>query len=104
MVVRQETVRKQKSKNQDCLSNSDSNNIAVMDPQNTPLKLQASFLSKVNTTLQIGLIAMGIAGELPSVDIPPELMTSLIWVTAGTTIGSSIGYLDLSALKKSGNK
>jgi len=68
------------------------------------LKVQASFTSKVNTTLQIGLIALGIAGEVPSIEIPPLLMTSLIWITAGTTIGSSLGYLDGSAMKNTGKK
>ena len=100
-LVRMETVRK---RDDDVSTANNNNNIAVMDPTSTPLKVQASFLSKVNTTLQIGLIALCIAGELPSVDIPPEFMTSLIWITAGTTIGSSLGYLDGSALKKSGNK
>ncbi|KAL7542596.1 hypothetical protein ACHAXR_012236 [Thalassiosira sp. AJA248-18] len=92
-LVRQETARKRSKES-----------IAVMDPQNTPLKVQASFMSKVNTSLQIGLIALGIAGEVPCIDIPPDLMTTLIWITAGTTIGSSLGYVDGSALKKSGNK
>lgn len=101
-LVRQETRRKQDSSNQD--GGGGSHSIAVMDPQNTPLKVQASFMSKVNTTLQIGLIALAIAGDVPAIDIPPELMTSLIWMTAGTTIGSSLGYLDGSAMKKSGNK
>ncbi|KAL3771145.1 hypothetical protein ACHAW5_009929 [Stephanodiscus triporus] len=101
-LVRRETVRKQNSRDQ---HGHDSDSIiAVMDPQNTPLKVQASFTSKVNTTFQIGLIALGIAGEVPSIDIPPELMMSLIWVTAGTTIISSVGYLDGSAFKKSGNR
>lgn len=99
-LVKRETVRKRESKDSDTTSNQ----IAVMDPVNTPLKVQASFLSKVNTTLQIGLIALCIAGEVPAVDIPHELMTPMIWITAGTTIGSSLGYLDGSALKKSGNK
>lgn len=103
-LVRQETVRKRSNQNQDDINNIDSNNIVVMDPLNTPLEVQASFMSKVNTTLQIGLIALGIAGEVPSIIVPPELMTSLIWITAGTTIGSSLGYLDGSALKKTGNK
>ena len=95
-VVRKETSKKH--------NDDDSENIAVMDPQRTPLKVQASFMSKVNTTLQIGLIALGIAGELPFVDIPPEYMTGLCCLTAGTTIGSSLGYLDGSAMLKSGNK
>ena len=75
-----------------------------MDPQNTPLKVQAILMSKVNTTLQIDLIAPAIAGDVPAMDISPELMTSLIWMTAGTTNGSSLGYLDGSTMKKSGNK
>jgi cardiolipin synthase len=98
-LVRRETVRKQNSGDQN-----GHHHVAIMDPQITPLKVQASFTSKVNTTLQIGLIAMGIAGEVPSMNIPPELMSSLIWITAGTTIISSIGYLDGSALKNSGNR
>ena len=97
-LVRKETIRIQNCKNHEHDSN-DSNAVAVMDPQNTPLKVQASFTSKVNTTLQIGLIALGIAGEVPSIEIPPMLMTSLIWITAGTTFGSSLGYLDGSAMK-----
>ena len=97
-LVRKETIRIQNSKNLEHDSN-DRNAVAVMDPQNTPLKVQASFMSKVNTTLQIGLIALGIAGEVPSIEIPPMLMTALIWITAGTTIGSSLGYLDGSAMK-----
>ena len=101
-LVKRETVRKQNSRDED--GQASDSNIAVMDPKNTPLKVQASFSSKVNTTFQIGLIALGIAGEVPSIDIPPELMTSLIWVTAGTTIISSVGYLDGTALKRSGNR
>jgi cardiolipin synthase len=96
-MVRKETLRNNQN-------NSDNSNIAIMDPLNTPLKVHASFMSKVNTTLQIGLIALGIAGDVPSIHIPPELMTSLIWVTAGTTIVSTLGYLDGSALRNSGNR
>lgn len=105
-LVKQETLRKQhrKTNNQHDSNAVDSDSIAVMDPQNTPLKVKASTLSKINTTLQIGLIALGIAGEVPAINVPPELMTSLVWITAGTTIGSSLGYLGGSALKKSGNK
>ena len=101
-LVRKETVRKRDS-DTTSESNDDHQQFAVMDPTNTPLKVQASMLSKINTTLQIGLIALGIASEMPFIDISPDLMTTLIWTTAGTTIGSSLGYLDGSALKKSGN-
>jgi cardiolipin synthase len=100
-LVRRETVRGRNGGDQ---SAGPHDHVAIMDPRNTPLKVQASFTSKVNTTLQIGLIALGIAGEVPSINIPPEFMTYLIWITAGTTIISSIGYLDGSALKNSGNR
>lgn len=106
-LVQQETIRKRsidEDESGNCTDDADRGSIAVMDPASTPLQVQASFLSKVNTTLQIGLIALGIAGGVPWITVPPELMTSLIWVTAGTTIGSSVGYLDGSALKGSGNK
>lgn len=96
-LVKQETLKKSGSGNTN-------NNVAVMDPQNTPLKIEASLLSKINTCLQIGLIALGIAGEVPAVTIDADLMTYLCWVTAGTTVGSTIGYLGGSALRKSGNK
>lgn len=78
--------------------------IAVMDPRQTPLKVEASTLSKVNTTLQIGLIALGISGDLIFVGgLHEGVMPVLCWMTAGTTILSSVGYLDFSAMKKSGN-
>lgn len=102
-LVRSETIRKQSGKRLD-ENGSHNNNVAIMDPETTPLKVQASFTSKVNTSLQIALIALGIAGEVPSIDIPPMWMTSLIWITAGTTILSSLGYLDGSAMKNTGNK
>ena len=51
--------------------------VAVMDPTKTPLKVEANFLSKVNTALQIGLIALGIAGEVPSVNISQEFISGL---------------------------
>lgn len=95
-LVKQETLKK--------LGSGNTTNYAVMDPQNTPLKVQASLLSKINTSLQIGLIALGIAGEVPAVEIDADLMSFLCWVTAGTTIGSTIGYFGGSAFRKSGNK
>ena len=94
-MVKQETLKK--------IGSGSTNNVAVMDPRNTPLKVEASMLSKINTTLQIGLIALGIAGEVPTVNIDADLMTSLCWLTAGTTVGSTIGYFGGSAFKKSGN-
>jgi len=65
-LVKQETLKKAGSGN--------TKNVAVMDPQNTPLKIEASLLSKINTCLQIGLIALGIAGEVPAVTIDPDLI------------------------------
>jgi len=95
-LVKQETLKK--------IGSGSTNDVAVMDPHNTPLKVEASLLSKINTTLQIGLIALGIAGEVPSVNIDAHFMTYLCWVTAGTTVGSTIGYFGGSAFRKSGNK
>ncbi|KAL3786736.1 hypothetical protein HJC23_005299 [Cyclotella cryptica] len=103
-MVRAETLKRNRNNISNSGTNDAEKSIAIMDPTNTPLKVQANFLSKVNTSLQILLIALGIAGEVPAVNIPPELLTSLCWVTAGTTIGSSAMYLDGSALLKSGNR
>jgi len=102
-LVQKETVRMRDSDTTSESNNNHQQQFAVMDPTNTPLKVRASMLSKINTTLQIGLIALGIASEVPFINISPDLMTTLIWTTAGTTISSSLGYLDGSALKKSGN-
>ena len=100
--VKQETLKRMSN------GGNANNNVAVMDPQNTPLKVQASLISKLNTTLQIGLIALGIAGEVPAVGELPgyaDLMTALCWITVGTTITSTVGYLTPagSAFRKSGN-
>lgn len=100
--VKQETLKRMST------GGNANNNVAVMDPQNTPLKVQASLISKLNTTLQIGLIALGIAGEVPAVGELPgyaDLMTALSWITVGTTITSTVGYLTPagSAFRKSGN-
>jgi len=100
--VKQETLKRMST------GGNANNNVAVMDPQNTPLKVQASLISKLNTTLQIGLIALGIAGEVPAVGELPgyaDLMTALCWITVGTTITSTVGYLTPagSAFRKSGN-
>ena len=76
-MVRAETLKRSKNKTGDESASRDAEPIAIMDPTSTPLKVEANFLSKVNTTLQIGLIALGIAGEVPSINIPSELMTSL---------------------------
>lgn len=69
-MVRAETLERTKN-------SKDDEPVAVMDPTKTPLKVEANFLSKVNTTLQIGLIALGITGQIPAIDVPPEFMTGL---------------------------
>lgn len=77
-MVRSETLKRRKNMNSNVRSNDGADDsIAIMDPTRTPLKVQANFLSKVNTSLQIGLIALGIAGEVPSINIPSELVTTL---------------------------
>ena len=71
-MVRTATLEKRRSGN-----DRNEESIAIMDPTATPLKVEANFLSKVNTALQIGLIALGIAGEVPFIKFPSELMTGL---------------------------
>ena len=94
-LVKQETLKR--------IDSDGTESVAVMDPKNTPIKVEASLLSKINTALQIGLIALGIAGEVPGVNIDTDFMASLCWMTCGTTVGSTIGYLGGTAFRKSGS-
>jgi len=74
---------------------------AVTDPSRTPLKVEPTMISKVNTVLQFVTLGTGIMQ--PLVGIPPNAILGLCWITAGTTISSALSYYDGASLTKSGN-
>lgn len=75
----------------------------VMNPAKTPLKVQPTMISKVNTVMQFMTIAGGMAHALyaiPSLDV----VLGLCWASAGTTMASLLSYADGEAMIASGNK
>lgn len=73
----------------------------VMDPWTTPLKVNPTATSKVNTALQFGTLSLAIL-----VPMHPELETALAtlcWGTGLTTVASGFSYLGYSAFSDSGN-
>jgi len=90
----------------------------VIDPGRTPLRIQPTALSKLNTVLQFGTIgvalALGLELEPGTIAIGIEteyfslpldrIVEGMCWMTAFTTVGSGISYLDGASMKASGNK
>lgn len=74
----------------------------VADPLTTPLKINPTQTSKVNTALQFATLALGIVTPLyPSLFTDP--LWALCWVTGGTTVASACSYVGYSAFSESGN-
>ena len=74
---------------------------SVINPETTPLKVQPSTISKVNTVLQFVTISGGMAQPLVGLD--PNIVLGLCWITGGTTILSGLGYLGGKSMIASGN-
>lgn len=75
---------------------------ALIDPSRTPLKIEPTFISQINTLLQFGTIWVGLG--VASVDIPyDDLVHGLSWISCVTTFASCMSYLDGKSMKKSGN-
>jgi cardiolipin synthase len=73
----------------------------VMDPLTTPLKVNPTVMSKVNTGLQFATLSLGILLPIhPGVE---SGLVSLCWLTGLTTIASGFSYLGYSAFTESGN-
>ena len=79
----------------------------VLDPSTTPLQINPTNISKMNTALQFATLSMGICILDPitrssllsathniSVD---HLFSGLCWLTGGTTVMSGISYFQYSA-------
>ena len=71
---------------------------AVADPSKTPLKVNPSFISKVNTVFQFGTISLGLGlAAFPDYTMmiysDIDIMTAICGVTCGTTIWSGVGFL-----------
>jgi len=74
---------------------------SVINPSTTPLKVQPSTISKVNTVLQFLTISGGIAQ--PLVGLHPNIVLGLCWITGGTTVLSGLGYIGGKSMISSGN-
>lgn len=74
---------------------------SVINPETTPLKVQPSTISKVNTVLQFCTISGGMAQPLVGLD--PNIVLGLCWITGGTTILSGLGYIGGKSMIASGN-
>jgi len=74
----------------------------VMNPSTTPLKVQPSMISKVNTVLQFLTISSGMAQ--PLLELEPSIVLGLCWITGGTTILSGLGYVGGESMIASGNE
>jgi cardiolipin synthase len=73
----------------------------VMDPLTTPLKVNPTVTSKVNTGLQFATLSLGIL--LPTYPGVENGLMGLCWLTGLTTIASGFSYLGYSAFTESGN-
>lgn len=74
---------------------------SVINPETTPLKVQPSTISKVNTILQFLTISGGMAQPLIGLD--PNIVLGLCWITGGTTVLSGLGYIGGKSMIASGN-
>lgn len=73
----------------------------VMDPLTTPLKINPTNTSKLNTALQFATLSTAIINPIYPLD---DLLWTLCWATGATTCASGFSYLDFSAFRQSGNK
>eukprot|EP00555_Chaetoceros_dichaeta_P004406 CAMPEP_0198262906 /NCGR_PEP_ID=MMETSP1447-20131203/11344_1 /TAXON_ID=420782 /ORGANISM="Chaetoceros dichaeta, Strain CCMP1751" /LENGTH=192 /DNA_ID=CAMNT_0043951321 /DNA_START=704 /DNA_END=1282 /DNA_ORIENTATION=+ len=75
---------------------------AVFDPAHTSLKIEPTFISKVNTILQFGTIGVGLG--MAGLDVPSnDIVHVLSVISCGTTVASGLSYLDGKSMTKSGN-
>mmetsp|Transcript_20780 Transcript_20780/g.29334 ORF Transcript_20780/g.29334 Transcript_20780/m.29334 type:complete len:324 (-) Transcript_20780:37-1008(-) len=73
----------------------------VIDPVTTPLKVEPTNISKLNTVLQFLTLTVGLMQ--PIYGIPTEYLAGLCWLTGGTTFASGLSYVGNDAFVKSGN-
>jgi cardiolipin synthase len=74
----------------------------VVDPVNTPLKVEPTNISKINTVFQF--LTLGVGMLQPVCGVPPGVLETLCWITGGTTIASAYSYVGGKSLTASGNK
>jgi len=75
---------------------------AVIDPTRTSLKIEPTFIGKVNAVLQFGTIGVGLG--LTSIDIPSDdVVHVLSLISCGTTIASGLSYIGGKSMTPSGN-
>lgn len=76
--------------------------LSVTDPLTTPLKINPTLSSKVNTAFQFATLSVGILQ--PMYPVLSDVLVGLCWLTGATTIASGISYLGYSAFTESGNR
>uniref|UniRef100_A0AAF5HY14 cardiolipin synthase (CMP-forming) n=2 Tax=Strongyloides stercoralis TaxID=6248 RepID=A0AAF5HY14_STRER len=69
------------------------------DPSVDPVKMLPTFMSKINTTLQLSVVAFSLAAPIFDFTNHPAL-TVLCWITAYTTVHSGLQYIGGKAMKK----
>jgi cardiolipin synthase len=74
---------------------------SVIDPARTPLEIEPSFTSKVNTVLQFVTLAAAMTEPLSG--LSHDIVIKLCWLTAGTTAASGLSYIDGKSMITSGN-
>ena len=62
----------------------------------------ASDLSKYNTGCQIALLVLSLSNFAFDIALIPIVTEPLYWITAVTTVGSGLGYLDGTGMKRLG--
>jgi cardiolipin synthase len=76
--------------------------MTVTDPLTTPLKINPTVTSKINTAFQFATLSVGIL--YPLYPVLSDGLTALCWITGATTCASGFSYLGYSAFSKSGNE
>uniref|UniRef100_A0A0N4ZQY9 cardiolipin synthase (CMP-forming) n=1 Tax=Parastrongyloides trichosuri TaxID=131310 RepID=A0A0N4ZQY9_PARTI len=69
------------------------------DPSTDPVRMLPTLMSKINTTLQLSLVAFSLAAPVFNFTNHPAL-TALCWATAYTTLHSGLQYIGGKAMKK----
>uniref|UniRef100_A0A0N5C040 cardiolipin synthase (CMP-forming) n=1 Tax=Strongyloides papillosus TaxID=174720 RepID=A0A0N5C040_STREA len=69
------------------------------DPSVDPVEMKPTLMSKINTALQLSLVAFSLTAPIFDFTNHPAL-TALCWVTAYTTLHSGLQYIGGKAMKK----
>jgi hypothetical protein len=77
--------------------------VDLLDPVHSPIHIQPTTISKVNTALQFVTLAAGIVVQQPAeagstlAFLADPVVPALCWITGGTTVASALSYVGHSA-------